>query len=310
MRGQNWSFTGRVLSCLASLFVKSLHITNCWRSCLWSTSGKLVPTLELCPTLQNPFICPRGLLYLACIVECNGDPFCVSIDWDLLKLFNKLFLADLNAWSWSKIPHPTNSLSCEEHAIPFFWTNLDMFFVSLARTRCSISVPTYPKRSSAKKGEKFQPRICMACFNGIQHSLNCCISLWSHTRLKWDVFCAMPSCRARSVTICVTLLGWVQHITTSVNSCRNHMLCPKRSTSVEGHHSCRKQISSILQQVKERDLVPVAIDTKRHDSHCGCVVFCMCNSFATRKRRNTQKKTHKRCMILFIPRPILRIPNE
>ena len=150
----------------------------------------------------------------------------------------------------------------------------------------------------------------MASFNGIQHSLKCCLSLLSHTRFKWDVFCAMPSCRARSVTIWLTLLGWVQHITTSVNSCRNHMLCPKRSTSVEGHHSCHEQISSILQQLKEDDLVLVAIDTKRHDSQCGCVVFCMCNSFVTRKRENTLSKTHKWCMIFFYPRPILRIPSE
>ena len=87
------------------------------------------------------------------------------------------------------------------------------------------------------------------------------------------------------------------------------MLCPKRSTSVKEHHSCHKQVSSILQQVKEDDLVLVAIDTKRPDSHCGCVVICMCNSFEIKKRGNTQSKTHKRCMTLFIPRPILRIPS-
>ena len=79
MRGQNSSFAGRVLSCLASLFVKSLHINNCWRSCLWSTSGKLVPKLELCPTLQNPFICPGGLLYLVCIVGAQWRSFFVFL---------------------------------------------------------------------------------------------------------------------------------------------------------------------------------------------------------------------------------------
>ena len=31
--------------------VKSFYITNCWRCCTWSTSGKLVTTLELCPAL-------------------------------------------------------------------------------------------------------------------------------------------------------------------------------------------------------------------------------------------------------------------
>ena len=152
MRGQNWSFTGRVLSCLASLFVKSLHITNCWRSCLWSTSGKLVPTLELCPTLQNPFICPRGLLYLACIVGVQWRSFFVFLSTGISSnsSINYSWLTSMLGPD-RKIPHPTNSLSCEEHAIPFFWTNLEMFFVSLARTRCSISVPTFPKRSSAKK---------------------------------------------------------------------------------------------------------------------------------------------------------------
>ena len=26
---------------------------------------------------------------------------------------------------------------------------------------------------------------------------------------------------------------------------------------------------------------------------CGCEVFCMCDSFVTRKQRNTQPRTHK-----------------
>ena len=132
--------------------LKSLHITNCWRSCLWSTSGILVPKLELCPTLQNPFFCLRGLLYLVCIVGVQWRSFFVSIDWDLLQLFNKLFLADLNAWSWSKIPHPTNSLSCEEHAIPFFWTNLEMLSCkSGLGQHCSISVPPFPEKIISQK---------------------------------------------------------------------------------------------------------------------------------------------------------------
>ena len=118
-----------------------------------------------------------------------------------------------------------------------------------------ISVPPFPKRSFCKKGLWFLLRICLlvAFLQWDPDMLSIAASpCGSHTRFKWDVICAMPLCRARSVTICVTLLGWVQHITTSVNSCRNHMLCPKRSTSVEGHHSCHKQISSILQQVKDR----------------------------------------------------------
>ena len=58
--------------------------------------------------------------------------------------------------------------------------------------------------------------------------------------------------------------------------------------------SCHKQVTSILQQFQEEDLLLVAIDTKRHDSHCGCKVFYMCNSFVTNKRGNTRPKTHKK----------------
>ena len=32
------------------------RITNCWRRCLWGISGKLVATLELCPTLQPIYL--------------------------------------------------------------------------------------------------------------------------------------------------------------------------------------------------------------------------------------------------------------
>ena len=36
---------------------------------------------------------------------------------------------------------------------------------------------------------------------------NCCISLWFYTRFKWDVICAMPLCRSRSVPI----VSWCNH---------------------------------------------------------------------------------------------------
>ena len=45
------------------------------------------------------------------------------------------------------------------------------------------------------------------------------------------------------------------------------VLCSDCSTSVEGHLSCHKQVSSILQQYKEDELLLVAMDTQYHDSH-------------------------------------------
>ena len=50
--------------------------------------------------------------------------------------------------------------------------------------------------------------------------------------------------------------------------CDNYtVLCQGYSTTVGEHHSCRMQVSSILQQCKEDDLLLVAIDTQRHSSH-------------------------------------------
>ena len=46
----------------------------------------------------------------------------------------------------------------------------------------------------------------------------------SRTQFKWDVMCAMQLCRGRFVPISLACLGWVQHITTSVSSCRNHTI--------------------------------------------------------------------------------------
>ena len=86
-------------------------------------------------------------MHCRCTVEIV---FRVSFYWDLLQFLDSLFLANLKAWSWLRIHHPTNSLSCEEHIIPVFWTNLEIF-LSLVRTRCSIPVPPVPKRSSTSR---------------------------------------------------------------------------------------------------------------------------------------------------------------
>ena len=46
------------------------------------------------------------------------------------------------------------------------------------------------------------------------------------------------------------------------------VLCPKRSTSVEGYHLCHEHVVSlVLQQYNEDDLLMVGIDTQYYDSH-------------------------------------------
>ena len=50
-----------------------------------------------------------------------------------------------------RIRCPTNPLSCEGHIIPVFRANKEIKRKSLAGTRCSISVPPVPKRSSTKR---------------------------------------------------------------------------------------------------------------------------------------------------------------
>ena len=130
--------------------VESLNITNCWWSCLWSTSGKLVATLKLCCTLQPIYLsqkAPVPCMHCRCTAEIF---FRVSFHWDLLQFINSLLLANFNARSWLTILRPANSLSREGQIIPVFRTNLEIF-LSLARTRCSISVPPSPKRSSTTR---------------------------------------------------------------------------------------------------------------------------------------------------------------
>ena len=50
--------------------------------------------------------------------------------------------------------------------------------------------------------------------------------------------------------------------------CHNYTgSCQRCSTSVGWHHSCHKQVSSILQQCMVDDLVLVVVDTQHHGSH-------------------------------------------
>ena len=50
--------------------------------------------------------------------------------------------------------------------------------------------------------------------------------------------------------------------------CHNYtVLCQGYYTSVEGHHSCRMQVSSVSEQCMEDVLLLVEADTQRHGSH-------------------------------------------
>ena len=61
-------------------------------------------------------------------------------------------------------------------------------FLSLIRTRCSISVPTVPKRSSTKRLTiPVGFSCCWTSCNGIQHFLICSIYFCLHTRIHWNV---------------------------------------------------------------------------------------------------------------------------
>ena len=97
---------------LSRQLVESLHVTNCWRSCRRSSSGTLVATLKLCPTLQPIYLsqkAPEPCMHCRCTVEIF---FRVSFYWDLLQLLDGLFVANLNARSRLRIFRPTNSFFC------------------------------------------------------------------------------------------------------------------------------------------------------------------------------------------------------
>ena len=162
--------------------------------------------------------------------------FRVSFYWDLLQFINDLLLANFNARSWSKIQCTTNSLSCEGHIISVFRV-----------TRCSISVPLVPKRLSTK-------RLMISGLVAMGSSIfSHAASASVRTRgLFWDVACVVPLCIFILVPGSPTRLYWVQHVTATISSrgesCHNYtVLRQGYFTSVGRHHSCRMQVSSILQ---------------------------------------------------------------
>ena len=93
--------------------------------------------------------------------------------------------------------------------------------------------------------------------SGIQLSVKCRTVTMSRVIL-------FPSSRTR--------LCRVQNVTTSISSRVNHAIttqCLVKNVppSVEEHHSCHMQVSSIMQQCEEDGLLLLAIDTQHHDSH-------------------------------------------
>ena len=86
----------------------------------------------------------------------------------------------------------------------------------------------------------------------------------------------------------LTRLCRIQYAATSVSSCGNHtittrVLCQECSTSVEEHHSCRVQVSSILQQWMVDDLLLMAIGAQHHGSHHKIVLQKSCFEINVKK---------------------------
>ena len=124
---QSWSSTGCDLSCLASLL----------RAFTSPTIG------------GNQIICPRRLLYLVCIagVRWRSSFVFFSSGISSKSLIALSWLTLIPDWECfiQRIPRAVKSTSFQSSEPT--WKSSP----SLARPRCSISVPPVPKRSSAKR---------------------------------------------------------------------------------------------------------------------------------------------------------------
>ena len=113
--------------------------------------------------------------------------------------------------------------------------------------------------------------LCWATCYGIQCFFKCSVHFWSLTQSSEDIFRAVLLCYGPSSPE-LTRLCRIQHVTASVSSCGNHAITTQSflkevPPSVGGHHSCHMQVSSVMQQCEEDDLLLVAIDTRHHGSH-------------------------------------------
>ena len=96
----------------------------------------------------------------------------------------------------------------------------------MVRTRCSISFPPVPKRSSTKRSMIPALDCPVAGLPAMGSSVFFIYSIYfcPHTRIGWDVACLAPPCRVILVPGSPTRLYWVQHVTASVSSRGNHAI--------------------------------------------------------------------------------------
>ena len=114
--------------------VKSLHSTNCWTTCLWNRSGKLVAIVTLLSTLQ-PLYLPRKLLYF--FMHCRGTTemsFHVLLDWNHLHFFNWRS----SFWKIFDLSQTCNSSLLKQHGNLFWISHKKLFHFGFTRLKKKI----------------------------------------------------------------------------------------------------------------------------------------------------------------------------
>ena len=145
--------------------------------------------------------------------------------------------------------------------------------MSLARTRCSISVPPVPKRSSTKGFKILATDLPVIGLpskgsNNLSNAASACDRTHDSSEMSFVPYSCVEHFLfqiAYTFRLSTTHNNIGELVWESYHNCKE--LCPTGSTSVQGHHSCRMQVTSISQQYKEDDQLLVVIDTQHHDSH-------------------------------------------
>ena len=206
-------------------------------------------------------------------MHCRGTVeifFRFTFNWDLFQFINSLLLTDLTAWSWLRSLRPTNSLSCDGHIIPVFRTNFSKSGQDTLFYFCSTCSKKIRCKMINNSCHGFP--CCWTSCDGIQNFLRCSIYFCPHTRFVWDVACIMPLCSVIFVSrfAHATVLSRTRNSIDQLawETCHNYTVpCQRYPTSVWEPHSCHMQVSSILQQCMEDDLVLVVGDIQHHGSH-------------------------------------------
>ena len=153
---------------LSRQLVDSLHITNSWRSCLLKHIWQICTNTETVFYLQpvylskkasNQFICPRRHLYLVCIAGIQWRSSFVFRSTGISSFINSLLLA--NSMHGPDYGSFIERILCLVKVTSFqssepTWKS----FVSLVRTRCSISFPLVPQ-DHRQRDWWFLPRILL-----------------------------------------------------------------------------------------------------------------------------------------------------